>query len=74
MIAMKLGVGSRCPSAAGRSGAVEPGAPCPPILADSVGLIPFWAKDANIGYKMINARAETVAEKSAFRGSVTNPQ
>jgi putative SOS response-associated peptidase YedK len=26
------------------------------------GLIPFWVKDANIGYKMINARAETVAE------------
>lgn len=31
------------------------------------GLIPFWAKDAKIGYKTINARAETVAEKPAFR-------
>jgi putative SOS response-associated peptidase YedK len=31
------------------------------------GLIPFWAKDAKIGYSMINARAETVAEKPAFR-------
>ena len=31
------------------------------------GLIPFWAKDASIGYKMINARAETVATKPAFR-------
>ncbi|OGG05992.1 hypothetical protein A3D05_03400 [Candidatus Gottesmanbacteria bacterium RIFCSPHIGHO2_02_FULL_40_24] len=31
------------------------------------GLIPFWAKDIKIGYKMINARAETVEEKSAFR-------
>jgi putative SOS response-associated peptidase YedK len=31
------------------------------------GLIPFWAKDASIGYKMINARAETVASKPAFR-------
>jgi putative SOS response-associated peptidase YedK len=31
------------------------------------GLIPFWAKDPSIGYKMINARAETVAEKPAFR-------
>jgi len=30
------------------------------------GLIPFWAKDANIGFKMINARAETVAEKPAY--------
>jgi putative SOS response-associated peptidase YedK len=31
------------------------------------GLIPFWAKDAKIGHKMINARAETIAERSAFR-------
>ena len=31
------------------------------------GLVPFWAKDASIGHKMINARAETVAEKPAFR-------
>jgi putative SOS response-associated peptidase YedK len=31
------------------------------------GLIPFWAKDVKIGYSMINARAETVAEKPAFR-------
>jgi putative SOS response-associated peptidase YedK len=31
------------------------------------GLIPFWAKDAKIGYSMINAKAETVAEKPAFR-------
>ncbi|MDD5493761.1 MAG: SOS response-associated peptidase [Dehalococcoidia bacterium] len=33
------------------------------------GLIPHWAKDAKIGYKMINARAETVAEKPAFRNA-----
>lgn len=31
------------------------------------GLIPPWAKDAKIGYKMINARAETAAEKPSFR-------
>jgi putative SOS response-associated peptidase YedK len=31
------------------------------------GLIPSWAKDMTIGSKMINARAETVAEKPAFR-------
>ena len=31
------------------------------------GLIPFWAKDAKIGYRMINARGETVAEKPSFR-------
>jgi putative SOS response-associated peptidase YedK len=28
------------------------------------GLIPFWAKDPKIGYKMINARVETVQEKT----------
>jgi len=31
------------------------------------GLVPFWAKEANAGAKMINARAETVAVKPAFR-------
>jgi putative SOS response-associated peptidase YedK len=31
------------------------------------GLVPFWAKDIAIGNRMINARAETVAEKPAFR-------
>lgn len=31
------------------------------------GLIPRWAKDAQIGAKLINARAESVAEKPAFR-------
>ena len=31
------------------------------------GLVPFWAKDLKIGARMINARAETVAEKPAFR-------
>ncbi|MXY97357.1 MAG: SOS response-associated peptidase [Gemmatimonadetes bacterium] len=31
------------------------------------GLIPHWAKDSKIGSRMINARAETVAEKPSFR-------
>ncbi len=31
------------------------------------GLIPSWAKDPSVGNRMINARAETVAEKPAFR-------
>lgn len=33
------------------------------------GLVPFWAKDPKIGNRMINARAETVATKPAFRTS-----
>jgi putative SOS response-associated peptidase YedK len=33
------------------------------------GLIPSWAKDPLIGRKMINARAETIAEKPSFRAS-----
>ena len=31
------------------------------------GLVPFWAKDISIGSRLINARAETVATKPAFR-------
>jgi putative SOS response-associated peptidase YedK len=31
------------------------------------GLIPFWAKDASIGSRMINARADRVAESAAFK-------
>ena len=32
------------------------------------GLVPSWAKDVSIGSKMINARAETLAEKPSFKG------
>lgn len=31
------------------------------------GLIPYWAKDPSIGYKLINARAETIDIKPAFK-------
>lgn len=31
------------------------------------GLIPSWAKEESIGSKMINARAETLAEKPSFK-------
>lgn len=37
------------------------------LLLRRWGLIPRWAKDPSIGSRMINARAETVAEKPAFR-------
>ncbi|CAH0314145.1 SOS response-associated peptidase [Peribacillus simplex] len=33
------------------------------------GLIPFWAKDEKVGYKMINARAETIAEKASYKNA-----
>jgi putative SOS response-associated peptidase YedK len=62
-------------------GAPEPGAPEPgaaepsPVEHGGVrelrvvrwGLVPFWAKDISIGSRLINARAETVATKPAFR-------
>ncbi len=40
------------------------------IGAFTWGLVPFWAKDPKIGYKMINARSETAAEKPAFRAAM----
>ena len=33
------------------------------------GLIPFWAKDISISYKMINARAESISEKVSFKNA-----
>jgi putative SOS response-associated peptidase YedK len=33
------------------------------------GLVPFWAKDRAIGNRLINARAESLAEKPAYRDS-----
>ena len=33
------------------------------------GLIPSWAKDPSIGSRLINARAETLAEKPSFRSA-----
>jgi putative SOS response-associated peptidase YedK len=35
------------------------------------GLVPSWAKDLKIGSKLINARVETLASKSAFRAAFT---
>lgn len=37
------------------------------IVAFRWGLVPHWAKDPSIGSRMINARAETIREKPAFR-------
>ena len=35
------------------------------------GLVPFWSKDESIGYKMINARSETLTEKPAYQGLIS---
>jgi putative SOS response-associated peptidase YedK len=59
---------------------VAPGARLPAMrLADRAdrrqgamlrwGLVPAWAKDEKIGYRMINARSETAAEKPSFRSA-----
>jgi putative SOS response-associated peptidase YedK len=46
---------------------VAAGTPARELRIVRWGLVPFWAKDVKIGSRMINARAETVAEKPAFR-------
>ncbi len=58
---------------AGAAGAVEGGAGEGGARRHLVllrwGLIPSWAKDPSIGARMINARAETLAVKPAFRSA-----
>ncbi len=54
---------------------IAPGQPVPAVISNRErhaellhwGLIPFWAKDRKIGNRMINARAETVADRPSFR-------
>ncbi len=54
---------------------IAPGQVVPIVMIDSKpqiammrwGLVPYWAKDESIGYRMINARSETLAEKPSFR-------
>jgi putative SOS response-associated peptidase YedK len=36
------------------------------------GLVPYWAKDAKLGYSTFNARAEDAARKPAFREALKN--
>ncbi len=36
------------------------------------GLIPSWAKDINIGYRMINARSETINQKISYKNALKN--
>ena len=55
---------------------VTPGSLTPVIIRENQitscelfhwGLVPFWAKDIKIGYKLINARAESIAKKASFK-------
>ena len=56
---------------------IAPTQPVPVVINDGKnqiahfrwGLIPFWAKDPAIGNRMINARAETLAQKPSFRAA-----
>ncbi len=54
---------------------IAPSQPAPVIVREDEnviktmkwGLVPYWAKDPKIGFKLINARAETIAEKPSFK-------
>ncbi|MBI4063449.1 MAG: SOS response-associated peptidase [Elusimicrobia bacterium] len=56
---------------------IAPGQEAPIVIWEEIrlcrlirwGLVPHWAKEEAIGYKMINARAETIAEKPSYRKS-----
>jgi putative SOS response-associated peptidase YedK len=45
----------------------DPSKPVRHLVLMRWGLIPFWAKDASIGFKTINGMSETAATKPAFR-------
>jgi putative SOS response-associated peptidase YedK len=49
------------------SGPAEPSGVARELRVVRWGLVPFWAKDPKIGSRMINARAETVSSKPAYR-------
>lgn len=54
---------------------IAPSQPAPVIVRESEnvlkmmkwGLVPHWAKDSKIGFKLINARAETITKKPSFK-------
>ncbi len=48
---------------------INPGADRRELTFFNWGLIPSWADDPSIGSRMINARAETAAEKPSFRAA-----
>ncbi len=62
------------------AGDLLPGQAIPAIIHHGInrlksfrwGLIPSWAKDPTVARRMINARAETLAEKPAFKDAFKN--
>jgi putative SOS response-associated peptidase YedK len=74
VITERFGVEAVAPVALPR-GDLVPGREIPAVVRDGGnrlvalrwGLIPAWAKDPAIGRKLINARAETLAQKPSFR-------
>ncbi len=58
---------------------ITPGQRSPVIIQDEKrkvklmkwGLVPSWSKDESVGYKMINARSETLTEKPSYQGLVS---
>jgi putative SOS response-associated peptidase YedK len=71
----RFGIANRLPDLAPRYN-IAPGQMVPVITAQHPeqltlmrwGLIPHWAKDEKTAYKMINARAETLTTRPAYRG------
>jgi putative SOS response-associated peptidase YedK len=61
------GTGTAGTGTAGTGTAGTATAPARELRVVRWGLVPFWAKDPSIGSRLINARAETVASKPAFR-------
>lgn len=75
----RYGLAERSGTRYGASYNIAPGQQVPVILLRdgsravdvmTWGLVPFWARDAKIGYKMINARAETIFSKPAWRDPI----
>jgi putative SOS response-associated peptidase YedK len=59
------------PGGTGEAAASSGPAPVRQLRTVRWGLVPSWAKDPAIGSRMINARAETVASKPAYRRAFT---
>ncbi len=62
------GVRPRWNQAPGQDAPVVAAGQGPRLAMMRWGLVPHWAEDAAVGYKTINARAETAPQRAAFKG------